>query len=177
MNVTLIRHFKVDYRWQRSYESEGYARAQREYDLADVSPQTINLPLRYDVVFVSTSKRTLQTLRFLAGSLPYEANDLLTEVPLAPFVQTKLVLPLWLWLIMGRLQWVLNAKRQPETKSGSVARAISFLETLKSVKGNCLIVGHGFFLRVLSRQMIAAGFIGKRIGYLRNGEHKTYSLQ
>lgn len=34
------------------------------------------------------------------------------EVPLKSFVDCSIRMPLWIWNIMGRLQWLLNSSRQ-----------------------------------------------------------------
>ena len=169
-----MRHFKVQYHWKPSYTSDEYASADAEYDNADVIDQQIHLSKEYTMIFVSTLRRTQQTLYYLFGNVPFKQTNLLDEVRLAPFMYSRIRLPLLMWLIMGRIQWFLNIKRQPEARTDTIRRAEDFIKTIKALNGNVLIIGHGFFLRVLASKIIGMGFVGKAFDYLHNGEYHTY---
>ena len=53
-------------------------------------------------------------------------------------------------------------------------RASTFVEEFLIEEGNYLIIGHGFFFRLLSRELLKRGFKGKAINYMGNGEQFTY---
>lgn len=169
-----MRHFKVRHTWKRSCTSDEYAMEENTYSLAEVIPQEVQLPLRYNYYMTSTLKRAQQTLRYLIGETPFEITSLLDEVPLAPFITTQFRLSIYLWLIMGRIQWFLNIRRQPETRIDTIARSKALITKIGTTNKNYLIVVHGFFLRILANQMIESGYSGKRISYMYNGEHSTY---
>jgi bisphosphoglycerate-dependent phosphoglycerate mutase len=56
----------------------------------------------------------------------------------------------------------------------TIARANEFIDKYIQDGRSCLIIGHGFFFRVLSKEMLKRNFKGKEIVYIRNGEYYTY---
>jgi len=174
MIVTLLRHYKVNYSWKGSYTPDGYSAAMREYDNADVFDQTIKLNMNYQMVFISNLPRTLSTLKYLKMDGQYIETPLLNEVPMEPFTDKPKEYILAKLNIRARLQWMFNRRRQPETRKRTTERAKEFITKHLTGDMNSLVIGHGFFLRVLSKEMLKHGFKGKRIVYMRNGEQYTY---
>jgi broad specificity phosphatase PhoE len=174
MTVTLIRHYKVIHARQRRYTPAGYLSALKEYDDADVANQHVQLPREYQRIITSTLKRTRQTLGFLYGQREHEQTPLLDEVPMAPFTDKDREYDAAFLDVMARIQWAFNNPRQPETKAMTVARANAFVDGFLREGASCLVIGHGFFFRILSREMLKRGFSGKAIVYMRNGECCTF---
>jgi broad specificity phosphatase PhoE len=174
MLVTLFRHYKVDYRWKRNCFPRDYHEDQIGYDNADVVNQNETLSMEYQKVIISCLKRTRQTMDYLLKEPEYEMTDLLNEVPMEPFTNKEEKHTVDFMNVMARLQWMMNSKKQPETRRESIGRANEFIEKYLIENMNYLVIGHGCFFRVLSEQMRKHGFKGKRILYMRNGESVTY---
>jgi broad specificity phosphatase PhoE len=145
-----------------------------EYDKAEVLDQTENVVGDYQQVLISTLPRTLQTLRYLGIETPYKATELLNEVSMGPFTDREKGYGINRLYVRGRTQWMFNSRRQPETRIQTVARAQEFIRTYLDQELNYLIIGHGHFLAVLSREMLKVGFKGEPMFRLNNGEWKTY---
>ncbi len=174
MIVTLMRHYRVRFDWQKSYTPQGYRAAMRAYDSADVIDQSAKLSMDYQRIFISVLPRTMSTLVCMKGDAPHSATSLLNEVPMEPFTERPREYSLY-WLNMrARMQWMLNSPRQPETRERTVARANEFIERYLIQDTTCLVIGHGFFPRVLSQELLKNGFEGKPIIRLNNGEQITY---
>jgi broad specificity phosphatase PhoE len=174
MTVTLMRHYKVKHARKRRCTPDGYRAALEEYDRADVVDQHVQLPRDYPRVVTSSLRRTHLTLGFLFGPREHEQTPLLDEVPMAPFIDGNREYDAAFLDVVARLQWALNSARQPETKAMTVARANAFIDGYLGDGDDCLVIGHGFFFRVLSRQMLRRGFSGRTIVYMGNGECCTF---
>ncbi|WP_442861686.1 histidine phosphatase family protein [Butyrivibrio sp.] len=109
-------------------------------------------------VYISTLDRSYQTARQLFGEREFAKTDLINEVPLRSAFDTKKKLPLWFWNVTGRLQWLCNSNRQPETKRQTNERAKRFVQELINNAEDCTIVTHGFFMHTLISEMKRSGF-------------------
>ncbi len=172
--VTLLRHYKVILDRHSRYTPAGYVAALQRYDDADVADQHVTLPLEYEKMITSTMKRALQTFAFIYGNRGHEQTALLNEVPMMPFTSRNREYDVTFLDVMSRLQWMFNSTKQPETRRMSIARAGEFIDRHLVDCATCLVVGHGFFLRILSREMLKRNFKGKEIVYIRNGEYRTF---
>jgi broad specificity phosphatase PhoE len=86
-------------------------------------------------------------------------EKLFDEVPLRSFMDTKRPVNRVLMTFLGRVEWYLPMKRQPERRRASRARAEKAVDYIESLgDGDYVIVMHGFFMRSL-------GAILRRRGY------------
>jgi broad specificity phosphatase PhoE len=177
VTVTLLRHYKVIHSRQRKYTPAGYLIALREYDEAEVLNQYITLPNEYQRIITSTMKRTQQTFAFIYGRRKHEETALLNEVPMMPFTKRNREYDATFLDVTARVQWMFNNRNQPETRKLTITRAREFIDQYLQDGNSCLIIGHGFFLRTLAKQMLKNGFKGKEIMYIRNGEYHTYTTE
>jgi broad specificity phosphatase PhoE len=175
MTVTLFRHYKVIHSRRRRYTPAGYAASLKEYDAADVVDQRVQPPGEYMRIITSTLRRTRLTLAFLYGDREHERTPLLDEVSMAPFTDRDREYDATFLDAMARIQWAFNNPRQPETRAMTVERANAFMDEYLRDDASILIIGHGFFFRVLSREMLKRGFSGKAIVDMRNGDCRTFS--
>jgi hypothetical protein len=58
----------------------------------------------------------------------------------------------------------------------TIKRANDFIDGYLRENLSYLIIAHGFFLRVLSREMKKRGFKGNTINFLKNGQYYSYRL-
>ena len=68
------------------------------------------------------------------------------------------MLPLWVWNVIGRLQWATGNRRQPEGRKDSQKRACILSEELVGKNRDCVLVSHGFFMRTLVKELERYGF-------------------
>ena len=176
MNITFIRHSKVDFKWKTFYRSKDFDLACGAYDHAPTFTSG-SLRLSGKSVYISELKRAEETAHaFLIGEKELIRTALLDEIPLNSFMDTRIKLPTFIWMIAGRLQWYFNSSRQTEVREKSKLRINHFLDLLEDKNENCTIIGHGFyFAQMMSeiKKRKASGNTGKRI---QNEEIRTFTL-
>ena len=173
MIIGLMRHFPVAFGFTKWCDSDTF---NREMDAYNISPVRHMKARHYEQEWVSchssTMKRALETAR-LVFDRPHIQTDLLREVPLVAGFRTRLKIPVFLWAVVGRLQWLFNSKRQPETRKQSYQRARSFLSQIllkAKLDHKLLIITHGFFMLSLRRELLRLGFRGPRLFHVKNGK-------
>ena len=87
----------------------------------------------------------------------YEMPEL-GEVPLKSFTDTEKQFPLWIWNVLGRLQWYAERTRQPETRNSTIQRANKVIELCEREKEDCILITHGFFMRTLFKVLKKRGY-------------------
>ena len=161
MRITFIRHGKVNMPWEKKYSSKDYDQAWLDYDACDILPISGRLEIRPGAKVICTGfKRTQQTAEQFLGVSDYSiVEKLFDEVPLRSFMDTKRPVNRVLMTFLGRVEWYLPMKRQPERRKASRARAEKAVDYIESLgDGDYVIVMHGFFMRSL-------GAILRRRGY------------
>ncbi|MDE7341493.1 MAG: histidine phosphatase family protein [Lachnospiraceae bacterium] len=167
MNITVIRHGKVDMRWPRWCNAEEFDNACLQYEEADILPvhaekkaAAAGEPVVTGKIYVSTQHRSLKTAKALFGEQEYIQMSGLCEVPLRSFTKLGFRLPLWVWNMVGRLQWYFGSRRQTESRSDTVKRAKAAVRYLAEEK-DCVVVTHGFFMKTFLRELEKAGYVLK----------------
>jgi broad specificity phosphatase PhoE len=169
--IYFLRHFKVNdssKNWLNSSEFDNWV---KDYDTFELEYSDVFLPKNIDKIYVSSQNRAIKSADFL--DLDYEINDLLVEVPIKSFINTKFKLPKWLWLFVGRVAWFLNFK-QNETKNETNKRVEDFTQNL-DISSNILIISHGFFMMLLVKKLKKIGYNGNISSKMSNG--KVYILK
>ncbi len=173
MKVVLIRHGRVLVEWKKRYDSRGYDAENAHYDSAPIEALLpIVLPIKK--VYISSLPRSAATAAFLPGGKSIEATRLLDEVPIRSFIDTKLVLPTWLWNAMATLQWHRDHPRQGESKTGTDRKIDAFLDRIEGEGEDCVVVGHGLYFFRMMQRMKLRGYQGDIKRYMRNGEIMTF---
>ena len=172
MKLVLIRHAKVNCPMPKVCNAGGFDKARADYDLAPIYPVEHRLdPSRLPVdkyrFYVSTLERTHETLRGRIGDVPHEETHLLTEVPNRSVADLSLKLPYPCWQALGRVQWFLNAARQPEGRTATAKRAEELVSLLEKRNEDAVLVSHEFYLYTLIRVLKRHGFRIKRQGKTR----------
>lgn len=160
MMITIVRHEKVDMSWDKKYNSATYDLACSKYDECPIiSGAKENFETdNTKTVYISELSRTYETACKLFENRNFIKTPLLNEVPLRSFKDTENNYPLWLWDFMGRLQWLIQNKRQAEGKKETVARAKEMITLLEENKKDCYAITHGFFMRVFIRELKRQGY-------------------
>ncbi|KEQ28332.1 hypothetical protein [Pedobacter antarcticus] len=174
MKITFIRHSKVLFNWDKFYNADSFVSACKEYDNSPVQSGE-KLKIEKQPVYISSLIRTEQTSNNLfQKEIEVIATALLNEIPIKPFIRTKLRLPIFLWMVLGRLQWYFNSSNQPETKRSSQARINQFLDHILSENQNCIIIGHGFYFAQMVGEMKKRDFTGNMNKRLKNEELREF---
>jgi hypothetical protein len=81
MIVAVIRHAKVDMKWELMMTSAGYDKGCADYDAADVMPVTVNLPETvFERIYVSALPRTTATARQVFEDREFESTALFSAM-------------------------------------------------------------------------------------------------
>lgn len=164
MRITIIRHGKVNMEWKKWYTSEQFDEDCARYDRCPICPVDNKEEITAADVYISTLKRSRQTAEQLFGDKTFLETELLNEVPLKSFCDCKVPLPLWMWNVGGRLQWMMQSKRQTERKTDTQKRAKRLVENLIEHDRDCILVSHGFFMRTLIAELKRQGFCISKSG-------------
>jgi broad specificity phosphatase PhoE len=172
MQVFIIRHGKVDFKWSGWSTSKQFNRECQMYDEAPILPSLSGESvIYYQDIYISSLTRSMETAMQLFGEKDFITTKLIDEVPLCASIDSKIRLPLIFWNVSGRLQWFFNIRSQKEGKRESIYRAEKFLRKISEKERDCIIVTHGFFMHILLSQMKKLGFriSNARLSY-SNGE-------
>ncbi len=151
MRVKIIRHGKVNMDWKKKYTSAEYDTVWDRYDEMDIFPITVRTaPYENGKVYVTDMKRTHQTAEQYLGVRNYEILPrLMNEVPLIPFIRSRMPIARRVYDILGRIQWYLPWSRQPEKRKATYARCDELIRFLEERNEDCVLVLHGFFMHAL----------------------------
>jgi broad specificity phosphatase PhoE len=169
MKIVLIRHFKVGFKWKRFYNSSDYELDCGGYNTSPVVASKVDIAST-DRLITSTMSRALETSKHIFNREPDLSDDDLCEVPIKPFMKTKIPLPKLMWDIIGRLQWRFGISKQPESYAKSRQRVRKFLESLIANGENVVIVCHGWIIKLMIRELNLHGFKGPNPVFIRNGQ-------
>jgi len=171
MNIYLMRHFKVDFEWKKKYSSREFKIACDKYDNFNIINQSVEFNSK-DVqqIYISNLIRSSLTYKALRVDIKANKTNLINEVPIVPFIKTKIKLPTFVWMIAGRIQWYLNIEKQPEIKRDTLKKIETLINILEKEKINTLIIGHGFYFSQLKRVLKKRGYLGNGKSHYKNGE-------
>ena len=114
LNISIIRHAKVNYKWRKWSNSDQYNNDCFLYDNSDIIETVTKKEIPKIRCYTSTLKRSKATAERHFGIKEYSETKLLDEVPLSAAFKTKIYLPLYIWNTLGRIQWLYDSKRQWE---------------------------------------------------------------
>lgn len=169
MQITMIRHEKVDMQWSKKYNSVTYDLACDKYDRCPIifSQGEYFETDETKSVYISELSRTYETACRIFKKTEFCKTAFLNEVPLKSFKDTDKMYPLWLWNLAGRVQWLLRSERQVETKKDTILRAEKMINLLEEHQQDCYLVTHGFYMRTLIRELKKRGYKVKKRNLLR----------
>ena len=65
---------------------------------------------------------------------------------------------MWLWNVLGRVQWFLGSARQSEKRKETIRRANMVVAILEQENSDCVLVTHGFFMKTLMKVLKKRGY-------------------
>lgn len=162
MRIGLARHFRIPHRKREMLDAAGYSEWLKWYDASHGPANPIpDTGVAWDKCYCSDILRAKITAgRIFDG--PTEETPLLREVPMAPPLETRLPMPLFLWETISRMGWMWEHRSQPESRTQTRKRASGMLQWIRDTHPdqNILVVSHGFLMQVLERELVKAGFRG-----------------
>lgn len=186
MTLGLVRHFKVEYKPQRTWlTAEQFDHWIQGYETAPIQKPEYNIcKQQWDICLCSDQERAVHTAGYFeAMEIVY--TEQLREIGLAAlrfrrFKLGGLRLPVSCWLILARLFWAANHSSQPESKAAASQRARTVIDSLviaaeaSASEGRVLIVSHGAFMKLLDRELRRRGYQSERMHYPQSGQLYTY---
>lgn len=161
MRIGLIRHFEVDCSHQWLLSSEEFQKWVKEYDGSSIKVVDIMVgKYKWEKCYCSDLPRAIETARSIyAGDI--NESLLIREVPIMPAFNSSIRLPYVLWLIVGRIAWLLSHPSQPETIKQTKLRVKQFVsDIIKESNKSVLVVTHGFLMLQLQKELNHRGFFG-----------------
>lgn len=163
MQIIVMRHAKVAYKWHKMSTAEIFHKDCVSYDHAPLSvTHTLPIDVSVEHIYVSSLRRSQETAALLFPQSQVEVTSLLDEVPLNASCQLKIKMPLYFWYATGRWQWLRNHPRQKEGSRQTRERARCLIAILKKKNQDCLLVTHGFFMQTLKAELKKQGFQEKK---------------
>lgn len=155
MEIEMIRHGKVDMIWRKKYTSMEYDSDCKQYNLSNIVPLTEKFTdgATDKMIYISELSRTYETARQLFRRTDFYKTKLFNEVPVKSYKNSTKVHSLFMWNVIGRLQWLFNNDRQMETRKQTILRARKAIHLLEEKNKDCFVVTHGFYMRVLLKEL------------------------
>lgn len=159
MKIYIIRHAKVNMKWPKQCNSNEFDTACMIYNRSDIKKiNNANINISNDNIYVSGMKRSIRTAQILFPTSKYHIVSSISEVPLKSFTDTNSSFPLWLWNIIGRVQWFFNSSRQDEKRKDTILRAKKIIIQLENRDEDCVLVTHGFYMKTLLQVLKNKGY-------------------
>lgn len=163
MKIGLARHFQIPHRKRELLDATGYAEWLKWYDASEGLEKPVpESGVDWHKCYCSDIRRAKVTAGIIYDG-PTEETHLLREVPMAPPLETRLPIPLFLWETLSRVGWLWEHDSQPESRSETRRRAAGIMEWIRARHAgqNILVVSHGFLMQFLERELVKMGFNGR----------------
>ena len=169
MTIGLVRHLPVKKQFLKGWVTQAeMLQWFSEYNTAPLIQKPLNIQGDWDRCFSSQLSRAVDTAKSIFNGR-IEQTELLNEPFPSPLFRRHVRLPFLIWAMAIRYSINSNHASQAHSKSRMEMRLQQFLDTLLVEEGNSLVVSHAFIMEVLSRQLIKAGFRGKKLVRPKNG--------
>jgi len=173
--IYLLRHFKVKDPISTKLNSEQFNKWVDRYDEFDLEYHHIELPKNIEKIYCSSLNRTVKTAKIF--NKVFITTPELIEVEAFAFFNTKLKFSKTFWLLIGRILWYFNLSKK-ENKKDTKQRAKELIEKLQEENANkILLISHGLFLNVLTKELQKKGFQGEVDLRPKNGKIYKLSLE
>ena len=167
MRITILRHGKPDFEWERKVRGSDFRRLESNYDSAGIvgtpPENATDLIDSHDVVICSDLPRSIESARAMGAKTIHVSSPLFREMNLPYFDRINLKLPLKLWVVFLRSAWFLGFSKNTESirKAKSRAKqASNQLIELAAEHNSVLFVGHGFLNHYVAKELIAKNWVG-----------------
>lgn len=159
MNIILLRHGKPDVSLKgllNAVEIKQLVAAYQLSTIQDAPPKYLYEQFNNYYVVCSDLPRSLKSANKIGFSQADYKDGLFSEADLPHFDQSKLRLPVTVWVIVLRVMWIFGFKKNGESfkqaKSRAQRAAIKLI-ALAEEHENIILVGHGLMNRLIAKQL------------------------
>lgn len=165
--ITLARHGRPALDRSQRMDWRGFVAWWAAYDLGGLEPgQSPPEALRAaaqeaHVIYASTLRRAVETAQAVVGDRPFQTDPVFVEAPLPPPALPGRFRPST-WGVFSRISWWCGVSRDQESRRMAELRAEAAAATIlaRSLRGeNVLVLGHGWFNRMLRPVLKRHGFV------------------
>jgi broad specificity phosphatase PhoE len=181
VRITILRHGKPDFEWQRTARGSDFRKLEQTYDSAGIvgaPPENLlELVSQHKYVVCSDLPRSIQSAKALGAESIHLSSGVFREMNLPYFDSVRLKLPLSYWVILLRGLWFLGFSKNTESISLAKARAKKASEKLIELAGehhSVLLVGHGFLNHYVAKELLVNNWAGPSSPGKKYWEYGTY---
>ncbi|KIL51139.1 phosphoglycerate mutase family protein [Jeotgalibacillus campisalis] len=185
MNIHLIRHGKSTLADTKHMTQTEFKAWFEQYNTAGVKEEkrypslTVKQISLANAVLTSHLNRTIESAEFLnADVLISDSLFREVDIPSLPSAFDRIQLKAHVWAMILRSLWFMGYSRECESLKEAKIRAKAAAQKLISYAQEheeAALVGHGFFNRLIAKELQAAGWQGKTRSSLRHWRCSTYS--
>ncbi|MES9834418.1 MAG: phosphoglycerate mutase family protein [Candidatus Thiodiazotropha sp. DIVDIV] len=181
MRITILRHGKPNFEWERSVRGSDFKWLESAYDSAGIigtpPEETNSLIEAHNVVICSDLPRSIESAEALGAKAIHVSSAVFREMNLPYFDKAPIKLPLKLWVVFLRSLWFFGFAKNTESIRLAKARAkeaSNQLVQLAVEHNSVLFVGHGFLNHYVAKELLAKKWIGPRSPGKKYWEYGTY---
>jgi broad specificity phosphatase PhoE len=181
VRITILRHGKPEFEWQRTVSGSDFRSLERAYDSAGIvgnpPKESLGLVNHHKCVVCSDLPRSIQSAKALGANSIHFSSEIFREMNLPYFDNAPIKLPLNYWAILLRSLWFVGFSKNAESISIAKARAKEASKKLVELAGehnSVLFVGHGFLNHYVAKELLANNWLGPRSPGKRYWEYGTY---
>ena len=169
MEIAIARHGPPDAPPKQRLSAREFAHWVRQYNTsllhhdARPPPSLLAYAEQCPLLLCSKLARSLDSARALGVARPLIFDAIFDEAGMPSANWSAPKMSPRLWLVFFRLSWLLGYRKHSESVAEARRRAVTAaarLETLAREQGRILLLGHGFFNRMIVRELIKAGWAG-----------------
>jgi broad specificity phosphatase PhoE len=185
MEITLIRHGKSLWtenkpiaghefkKWVEQYDSQGV------YEETTFPQGTLEKIRTANIVITSDLKRSMESAKFLKPNVTVISNPLFRETGM-PVAKIGVKLNANTWAVLLRCLWFVGYSNGCESVSQAKRRAEAaarFLVKTAKEHQSVVLVGHGFFNRMIAKELLKVGWTGTRKTSAKHWGSTTYRFE
>ncbi|WP_112179654.1 MULTISPECIES: phosphoglycerate mutase family protein [Paraliobacillus] len=187
MEISIIRHGKSQHTerhkltcfefkdWMRKYDSNGVFEKE---SYPSITLEKVNMA---NIVITSDLKRSIDSAALLTKTNENISYSLFreTELPACPPLLSKIKLNPTIWAILLRVLWFSGYSKECESLKDANVRAEKATQKLieyATKHDSVVLIGHGFFNRLIAKELKDQGWEGKRRTGLTHWNCTTYSM-
>ena len=181
MRITLLRHGKPDFDWQRSVKGSDFRSLESAYDASGIvghpPEESQNLIYQHRCIVCSDLPRSIQSAKALGASAIHFSSQMFREMNLPYFDNVPIRLPLKYWVVLLRGLWFLGFSQNTDSISVAKSRAIRASENLIELAAehqSVLFVGHGFINHYVAKELLRNRWTGPRSPGKKYWQFGTY---
>jgi broad specificity phosphatase PhoE len=181
VRITIVRHGRPNFEWQRNVRGSDFKNLESAYDssgIAENPPEkSLGLVEQHKCIVCSDLPRSMQSAKALGANTIHVTSPVFREMNLPYFDNIPIKLPLKLWVALLRSLWFLGFSKNTESLSLAKARAKTASEKLVELAAehnSVLFVGHGFLNHYVAKELLTNNWLGPKSPGKKYWEFGTY---